>query len=171
MTIELIRRPGQTATDLASLETLLSVRGIAVSTQPLYALAGLVPPDTMKGLDPAASLLVTAIQQQSRILIIGDYDADGATSVALMIEGLRLLGARHVEYLVPNRFEYGYGLSPELVDLALTQRPDLIITVDQGIVSFEGVAAAKAAGVRVIVTDHHLPGQGLPAADAIVNPN
>ncbi|MCH9785951.1 MAG: DHH family phosphoesterase, partial [Gammaproteobacteria bacterium] len=125
----------------------------------------------MKGLDPAASLLVTAIQQQSRILIIGDYDADGATSVALMIEGLRLLGARHVEYLVPNRFEYGYGLSPELVDLALTQRPDLIITVDQGIVSFEGVAAAKAAGVRVIVTDHHLPGQGLPAADAIVNPN
>jgi len=171
VTIELIRRPGQTATDLASLETLLSVRGIAVSTQPLYALAGLVPPDTMKGLDPAASLLVTAIQQQSRILIIGDYDADGATSVALMIEGLRLLGARHVEYLVPNRFEYGYGLSPELVDLALTQRPDLIITVDQGIVSFEGVAAAKAAGVRVIVTDHHLPGQGLPAADAIVNPN
>ena len=88
-----------------------------------------------------------------------------------MIEGRGLLGARHVEYLVPNRFEYGYGLSPELVDLALTQRPDLIITVDQGIVSFDGVAAAKAAGVRVIVTDHHLPGQGLPAADAIVNPN
>ncbi len=171
MTIELVRRPGQTATDLASLEALLSVRGIAVNAEPLYALAGLVPPDTMKGLRPAATLLATAIQQQSRILIIGDYDADGATSVALMIEGLGLLGARHVEYLVPNRFEYGYGLSPELVDLALTQRPDLIITVDQGIVSFDGVAAAKAAGVRVIVTDHHLPGQGLPAADAIVNPN
>ena len=171
MTIELVRRPGQKATDLASLEALLSVRGIAVNAESLYALAGLVPPDTMKGLRPAATLLVTAIQQQSRILIIGDYDADGATSVALMIEGLGLLGARHVEYLVPNRFEYGYGLSPELVDLALTQRPDLIITVDQGIVSFDGVAAAKAAGVRVIVTDHHLPGQGLPAADAIVNPN
>ena len=171
MTIELVRRPGQTATDLASLEALLSVRGIAVNAESLYAVAGLVPPDTMKGLRPAATLLVTAIQQQSRILIIGDYDADGATSVALMIEGLGLLGARHVEYLVPNRFEYGYGLSPELVDLALTQRPDLIITVDQGIVSFDGVAAAKAAGVRVIVTDHHLPGQGLPAADAIVNPN
>jgi len=171
VTIELVRRPGQTATDLASLEALLSVRGIAVNAESLYAVAGLVPPDTMKGLRPAATLLVTAIQQQSRILIIGDYDADGATSVALMIEGLGLLGARHVEYLVPNRFEYGYGLSPELVDLALTQRPDLIITVDQGIVSFDGVAAAKAAGVRVIVTDHHLPGQGLPAADAIVNPN
>ena len=171
MTIELVRRPGQTATDLASLEALLSVRGIAVSAESLYAVAGLVPPDTMKGLRPAATLLVTAIQQQSRILIIGDYDADGATSVALMIEGLGLLGARHVEYLVPNRFEYGYGLSPELVDLALTQRPDLMITVDQGIVSFDGVAAAKAAGVRVIVTDHHLPGQSLPAADAIVNPN
>ena len=171
MTIELVRRPGQTATDLGRLETLLSVRGIAVSTTPSYALAGLVPPEKMKGLHAAATLLVSAIQQRSRILIIGDYDADGATSVALMIEGLGLLGASHVEYLVPNRFEFGYGLSPELVDLALTQRPDLIITVDQGIVSFEGVAAAKAAGVRVVVTDHHLPGQGLPPADAIVNPN
>ncbi len=171
MTIELVRRPGQTATDSVRLEALLSVRGIAVSTEPLYTLAGLIPPETMKGLGPAASLVVSAIQQQSRILIIGDYDADGATSVALMVEGLGLLGARHVEYLVPNRFEYGYGLSLGLVDLALSQRPDLMITVDQGIVSFEGVAAAKAAGVRVIVTDHHLPGQGLPVADAIVNPN
>ena len=171
MTIELIRRPGQTATDVANFEALLSVRGVVVSSDPLYTLAGLVPPDGMKGLGCAAALLMDAIQQQSRILIIGDYDADGATSVALMKEGLTVLGARHVEYLVPNRFEYGYGLSPELVDLALTLRPDLIITVDQGIVSFEGVAAAKSAGVRVIVTDHHLPGEGLPAADAIVNPN
>ncbi|MBT5054544.1 MAG: single-stranded-DNA-specific exonuclease RecJ, partial [Gammaproteobacteria bacterium] len=115
MTIELVRRPGQTATDLGRLETLLSVRGIAVSTTPSYALAGLAPPEKMKGLHAAATLLVSAIQQRVRILIIGDYDADGATSVALMIEGLGLLGARHVEYLVPNRFEFGYGLSPELV--------------------------------------------------------
>ena len=171
MTIDLVRRLGKTATDPINLEALLSVRGIAAGSEAIYALAGLVPPQSMKGLGPAATLVLAAIQQQSRILIIGDYDADGATSVALMVEGLTLLGARQVDYLIPNRFEYGYGLSPELVDLALTLRPELIITVDQGIVSFEGVAAAKAAGVGIVVTDHHLPGQGLPAADAIVNPN
>jgi single-stranded-DNA-specific exonuclease len=111
------------------------------------------------------------LQQRQRILIVGDFDADGATASTVGVLGLRLLGAAHVDYLVPNRFEFGYGLTPEIVQVALERQPDLLMTVDNGISSVEGVAAAKAAGLQVLVTDHHLPGHELPAADAIVNPN
>lgn len=116
-------------------------------------------------------LLVEAIDQRQRILIVGDFDADGATASTVGVLGLRLLGAAHVDYLVPNRFEYGYGLTPEIVEVALQRQPQLLITVDNGISSVDGVAAAKAAGLKVLVTDHHLPGEQLPDADAIINPN
>lgn len=145
-----------------------------VPPQPLspdYGLEALIPPDDLKGLPAAVDHLKFALGSQSRILIVGDYDADGATSVALMVEGLRLLGAAQVDYLIPDRFNMGYGLSPRLAELALTREPDLVITVDQGIVSFDGVKLVKRAGKSIIVTDHHLPGDVLPEADAIVNPN
>jgi single-stranded-DNA-specific exonuclease len=115
--------------------------------------------------------LIAAINGQQRICIVADFDADGATSCAVAIKGLQLLGAMEVTFVVPNRFEYGYGLTPEIVELVKLQRPDIIITVDNGISSIDGVKAAKDAGIKVLVTDHHLPGQELPAADAIVNPN
>ncbi|VAW75960.1 Single-stranded-DNA-specific exonuclease RecJ [hydrothermal vent metagenome] len=134
-------------------------------------LANLHSPDLLKGLPAAIDLLVAALQQQQRILIVGDFDADGATSSALAVAALRELGALHVDYLVPDRFRFGYGLTPEIVDVALTRNPDLLITVDNGISSIDGVERARAAGVRVLVTDHHLPGKQLPAADAIINPN
>ena len=133
---------------------------------------GWIPPATgLRGIEAALELLVAALQRQSRLLIVGDFDADGATSTALAVLGLRALGFAQVDFLVPNRFEYGYGLTPEIVALAQTRNPDLIITVDNGISSIAGVAAAQDAGIRVLVTDHHLPGRVLPAADAIVNPN
>lgn len=122
-------------------------------------------------MDAAVALLTDAMQRQRSILIVGDFDADGATSSALAVRALRGLGARQVDYLVPNRFEYGYGLTPEIVALAAQRRPDLIITVDNGIASLAGVAAARKAGIQVLVTDHHLPAAELPDADAILNPN
>ncbi len=122
-------------------------------------------------IDKAVTLLAGCVQERKRILIVGDFDADGATSTALGVRCLRKLGAMHVDYLVPNRFEYGYGLTPEIVALAAGRVPDLIITVDNGISSISGVEAAQRAGIRVLVTDHHLPGSALPAADAILNPN
>ena len=125
----------------------------------------------MQGIAAAVSRLVTAIHQQESILIVGDFDADGATSSALMVLALRAMGFKTVDFLVPNRFDYGYGLTPEIVDLAAQKSPDLIITVDNGISSVEGVARANTLGIEVIVTDHHLPGAVLPAATAIVNPN
>ena len=125
----------------------------------------------LKDIDAAAALLMDALAADWRILIVGDFDADGATGVAVGVSGLKMLGARQVDYLVPDRVVYGYGLSPALAQLALQRQPQLLITVDNGISSLEGVAAMRAAGVRVIVTDHHLPGAALPAADAIVNPN
>ncbi len=125
----------------------------------------------LRNVDAAVALLTDCLERQKRILIIGDFDADGATSSALAVRALRNLGAQQVGYLVPNRFEYGYGLTPEIVSLAKARVPDLIITVDNGISSHAGVAAARAAGIRVLVTDHHLPGAELPAADAILNPN
>lgn len=134
-------------------------------------LSGLLAPGGLKGIDTAVDLLETALRQQQRILVVGDFDADGATSSALMMAALRETGASRVSYLVPDRFRFGYGLTPEIVDVALQQEPDLLITVDNGISSIEGVARAQEAGVRVLVTDHHLPGEQLPAADAIVNPN
>jgi len=121
----------------------------------------------------AAERVVKALAEQQQILFVGDFDADGATSTALGVSALRAFGAKHVRYLVPNRFEYGYGLTPEIVDLALASgaRPDLLITVDNGISSVEGVAAANSVGIDVLVTDHHLPGRQLPEAEVILNPN
>ncbi|MTI14094.1 single-stranded-DNA-specific exonuclease RecJ [Sansalvadorimonas verongulae] len=126
---------------------------------------------SLKGIDKAAMLLADAVETGQRVLIVGDFDADGATSSALGILALRAMGAASVDFLVPNRFEYGYGLSPAIVDVARQRQPDLLVTVDNGISSIEGVKAAKAAGMKVLVTDHHLAGDELPEADAIVNPN
>ena len=134
-------------------------------------LKGIPPVSSLGGVTQAADLLQQALARQARILVVADFDADGATSCALAVRALRAMGAFHVGYLVPNRFEYGYGLTPEIVAEALKRAPDLLITVDNGISSLRGVAAAKAAGVSVLVTDHHLPGSALPAADVIVNPN
>ena len=144
----------------------------AVDPEDLDLDLGWLPPAAgLRGIDAALDLLSDALRHQSRLLVVGDFDADGATSSALAVLGLRALGFARVDFLVPNRFEYGYGLTPEIVALAQTRAPELIITVDNGISSIAGVAAARAAGIRVLVTDHHLPGPSLPAADAIVNPN
>ncbi len=136
-----------------------------------YRLKNIEQPYSLKGLIDATDLLVLAMQEQQRVLIVGDFDADGATSCALSILALKAMGLQQVNFLVPNRFEYGYGLTPEIVDVAREYQPDLIVTVDNGIASVDGVAHAKSLGFKVIVTDHHLPPNVLPAADAIVNPN
>jgi single-stranded-DNA-specific exonuclease len=146
-------------------------RHVADAGELAYALDRLVPPAALKGLDSAVELLVAAIQGNERLLIVADYDADGATSCTLAVRALQAMGAGDVRYLVPDRRRYGYGLTPEIVALAAGHGPDLLITVDNGMSSVEGVAAARAAGIKVLVTDHHLPGAALPAADAIVNPN
>ena len=125
----------------------------------------------LKGIDKAADLIEQALRGQRKILVVADFDADGATSCAVTLRALRAFGATSVEYIVPNRFTYGYGLTPEIVEVAKTRNPDLLITVDNGISSIEGVARARAAGILVLVTDHHLPADRLPNADAIVNPN
>ena len=136
-----------------------------------HSLARLLPPDGLLDLDRAAALLDDAIESSSRIVVVGDYDADGATGSAVAVRGLRLLGAADVRFVVPDRMRHGYGLTPEIVDVANEQRPRLVVTVDNGISSVEGVARAKQLGIDVLITDHHLPGAQLPAADAIVNPN
>lgn len=161
--------------DLGNLPPLLTrlyaARGVQSLVELDKGLARLLPYQQLKGIEAAVELLVQGLQQGQRMLIVGDFDADGATASTVGMLGLRMLGAAHVDYLVPNRFEYGYGLTPEIVAVALERQPQLLITVDNGISSVEGVAAAKAAGLKVLVTDHHLPGAELPAADAIVNPN
>ena len=161
--------------DLGALPPLLTrlyaARGVQSAAELDKGLARLIPYQQLKGMDTAVELLVQGLEQGQRMLIVGDFDADGATASTVGVLGLRMLGAAHVDYLVPNRFEYGYGLTPEIVAVALERQPQLLITVDNGISSVEGVAAAKAAGLTVLVTDHHLPGAELPAADAIVNPN
>ena len=124
----------------------------------------------LKGIDAAAARLASAIEQHEPLLIVADYDADGATACAVGVRGLRAMGAR-VDYLVPNRFEFGYGLTPEIVALAAQREPAMIITVDNGIASVDGVAEARARGIEVLITDHHLPGAELPATALIVNPN
>jgi single-stranded-DNA-specific exonuclease len=146
-------------------------RGINSPEQLETDLSGLLPFHDLSGIDTAVTLLFTTIYNQQRILIVGDYDADGATSTVLMMRVLRRFGAKHVDFLVPNRFEYGYGLTPAIVKLASKSKPDLIITVDNGISSIEGVKVANELGIKVIVTDHHLPDAELPQAAAIVNPN
>ena len=135
-----------------------------------YQLGALIAPAELRGADTAAGMLADAIERGKRLLIIADYDADGATACAVGMRALRAFGA-NVDYLVPDRFKLGYGLSPELVDLAAERKPDLLITVDNGIASVEGVARAKALGIATLITDHHLPGPELPQAECIVNPN
>ncbi|AKX45499.1 ssDNA exonuclease RecJ [Thiopseudomonas alkaliphila] len=153
------------------LQRLYAARGVQSERELEKSLAHLLPYQQLKGIDQAVELLCQGLDKQARILIIGDFDADGATASAVGVLGLKQLGFNSVDYLVPNRFEYGYGLTPEIVEVALEKQPDILITVDNGISSIDGVAAAKRAGLTVIVTDHHLPGHELPAADAIVNPN
>src|SRR3990167_6377794 len=154
-----------------ALKRIYASRGVLNDEQIDRSLKHLFPAQLLKGLPQALDLLVDALQQQKKILIVGDFDADGATSSALSVLALRALGAQHVDYLVPNRFKYGYGLTPEIVEVAKQRAPDLLITVDNGISSIEGVAVAREAGMKVLVTDHHLPSQQLPDANAIVNPN
>ncbi|MCP4995122.1 MAG: single-stranded-DNA-specific exonuclease RecJ [Gammaproteobacteria bacterium] len=134
-------------------------------------LGRLVPASELGQVEEGAQLLHKVLMEQGRILVVADFDADGATSCALLIRGLRAMGATRVGYLVPNRFTYGYGLTPEIVQEAAKRQPDLIITVDNGISSIQGVDAANALGIPVLVTDHHLPGAVLPKADVIINPN
>ncbi len=145
-------------------------RGVAGRADLDYGLRGLLPPDTLRGAAEAASLLADAIEAGARLLIVADYDCDGATACAVGLRALRAFGGE-VGYLVPNRFEYGYGLTPAIVELAAPLEPDVLITVDNGIASVEGVAAAREAGIATVITDHHLPGEQLPEADVIVNPN
>ena len=149
---------------------LYAARGVTHPEQIAHRLPQLLPPAGLLHIERAAVLLADAIQEKKRLLIIADYDADGATACAVGVRGLRMLGAR-VDYLVPNRLEHGYGLTPDIVKLAAERRPDLLVTVDNGIAAVEGVAAANALGIPVLVTDHHLPGDALPDAACIVNPN
>ncbi len=156
------------------LARLYAARGVAAAAELDTQFASLLPPQDLLGIDAAAGLLADAVAAQRKILVVADYDCDGATACAVALRALRGCGAR-VDYLVPNRFETGYGLSPEVAGSAARHarlgRPDLLVTVDNGIASVAGVAEAKRLGMTVIVTDHHLPGAALPAADAIVNPH
>lgn len=152
------------------LRRIFAARGVTDAAQVEYRLAALLPPN-LGGLDRACAIVGSAIRAQQRIVVVGDFDCDGATGTAVAVRGLRLLGARNVGYGVPNRAVHGYGLSPALVEELATQNPDLLITVDNGVAAHAGIAAAHARGIRVVVTDHHLPGATLPDADAMVNPN
>lgn len=175
--IRIIRR------EIPSCEALVAA-GVDPVLARVYAARGLLLPEelhpglealpdweTLPGAAQAAEVLAAAIRDRRRILVVGDFDADGATSTAIAVAGLEALGAEHVDYLVPNRFEYGHGLCPRVVALAAERGPDLILTVDNGVTSVAGVAAAEERGIRVVITDHHLPGEVLPAADAIVDPH
>ena len=153
------------------LRRVYSARNVTTGIDLDNSLERLYSPAELKGISTAVDMLAGSLLRQERILVVGDFDADGATSSALMVSALRAMGAYSVDYLVPNRFEFGYGLTPEIVAVAADSNPDLIITVDNGISSLGGVDAARERGIRVLVTDHHLPGSELPAADAIVNPN
>jgi len=146
-------------------------RGIANISQLEKSAQGLLSYTALGGIEKAVELLFAAIEQGKRIIVVGDFDADGATSSALSVLALRALGCHNVDYLVPNRFEDGYGLSPEVVDQAIEYKADVIMTVDNGVSSIEGVKYAKQNNIQVIVTDHHLPGKVLPDVDAMVNPN
>lgn len=176
MTILLKRRPANPDLDLPDsmhplLRRIYSQRAVATAEELQLGLNNLLPPDQFKGMAAAIDLLQEALSQQQKIVIVADFDADGATSCVVAMKALQQFGYQQVDYIVPNRFEYGYGLTPEIVELAKTKQPDLIITVDNGISSIEGVAAANSAGIKILITDHHLPGATTPDADAIVNPN
>jgi single-stranded-DNA-specific exonuclease len=152
------------------LSRIYAARGVCSTAELEHDLTRLPPWSMLKGIDAAATRLADAVERNERVLIIADYDADGATACAVGVRGLAEMGA-DVGFLVPNRFEYGYGLTPEIVALAAVRRPALIITVDNGIASLDGVAAAHASGIDVLITDHHLPGNALPEPAWIVNPN
>lgn len=152
------------------LARIFAARGITHSAELETGLAALLPVERLKNAAQMATVLADAIAQDKKLLVVADYDADGATACAVALRGLRLFGAQ-VDFIVPNRFEYGYGLTPEIVHLAKQKSPDFIVTVDNGIASVEGVAEANRLGMQVLVTDHHLPGDTLPDALSIVNPN
>ncbi|MCF8191487.1 MAG: DHH family phosphoesterase, partial [Burkholderiales bacterium] len=151
------------------LARLFAARGISAPEQLEHELVRLLPFEAMKGVDAAAARLARAIARGERVLIVGDYDADGATATALGVLGLRALGAQ-VDFLIPDRVTLGYGLSPGVVEIAAALRPDLLVTVDNGIAAFDGIAAAQARGIEVLVTDHHLAGDRVPDC-IVVNPN
>ena len=153
------------------LRRVLRQRGISSAIELDLGIGNLLPPDDMLGIEEAVDILLSQLHKQGKLLIVSDFDADGATSCALAVQALKSMGFAHVDYIVPNRFEYGYGLTPEIVELAKKKNPDFIITVDNGISSHDGVLAAQGYGIGVVITDHHLPGSELPPADAIVNPN
>ncbi len=171
----IIRRPVATGIALPDsmhpvLRRVFAARNVQSDSDVDYSLASLLPYDQLNNIDAAVELLKDAIENKRRVMIVADFDADGATSCALAIRALTLFGLHDVTYLVPNRFEYGYGLTPEIVNVALEYDPELLITVDNGISSLEGVAYARQHNVKVMITDHHLPAAELPAADVIVNP-
>ena len=153
------------------LRRIYNARNISSARDLDYSLTGLLPYHSLLGIEQAVVLLADGLAGNKRFLIVADFDADGATGCALAMRGLRMMGATDVHYVVPNRFEYGYGLSPEIVEVAARHQPDILITVDNGISSIEGVALARAKNINVLITDHHLPGKQLPAANTIVNPN
>jgi single-stranded-DNA-specific exonuclease len=172
---EIRRRPLTAACDLPAdvhpvLRRVYASRGLQNNADLDLSLERLLPVGSLEGVDAAAQLL-TAHRTAGRVLVIGDFDADGATSTALVVRALRAMHFAHVDFLVPNRFRFGYGLTPEIVALAATRQPSLIVTVDNGVSSVAGVEAARGLGVPVLVTDHHLPGAVLPRAEVIVNPN
>lgn len=175
MSIEIVRRAVPCTPELPALPPLLQriygARRVHSAQELEHRLPALPAPDTLTGIGQAVDLLCRALEQQQKIVIVADFDADGATSCTLAVRALRAFGAERVAYVVPDRFKYGYGLTPEIVEVAAEFAPDLLITVDNGISSLDGVAAAQARGIQVLVTDHHLPGAELPAAAAIVNPN
>jgi len=148
---------------------LFAMRGVKARHELDYSLANLAPVSSLDNVDAAVEILLS--KRDERIVVVGDFDVDGATSTALMLRCLREFGFREVDYLVPNRFEYGYGLTPEIVRVAAQSSPGLIVTVDNGISSIDGVEEARSSGIAVLITDHHLPGDEMPEADVIVNPN
>lgn len=154
-----------------AVQRVMQNRGISAPNELEYSLKRLLPPHTLTNIDAAGMLLADAVMAGANIVIVGDFDADGATSCALAVRCLKAFGLNSVSYLVPNRFEFGYGLSPEIVGVAAMRQPDILVTVDNGISSVGGVHAAQALGMSVLVTDHHLPGEEIPTADVIVNPN
>ena len=168
------RRPAVPCGLMADMHPVLrrvyAARGLQSDADLDLSLGRLLPVGSLEGVDAAARLL-SEHRAAGRVLVIGDFDADGATSTALVVRSLRGMRFAHVDFLVPNRFRFGYGLTPEIVALAATLQPSLIVTVDNGVSSVAGVETARQMGVPVLVTDHHLPGMVLPRAEVIVNPN
>ncbi|VED07255.1 single-stranded DNA-specific exonuclease [Escherichia coli] len=174
--IQLRRREVDETADLPAelpplLRRLYASRGVRSAQELERSVKGMLPWQQLSGVEKAVEILYNAFREGTRIIVVGDFDADGATSTALSVLAMRSLGCSNIDYLVPNRFEDGYGLSPEVVDQAHARGAQLIVTVDNGISSHVGVEHARSLGIPVIVTDHHLPGDTLPAAEAIINPN